>query len=68
MKFKNIREIVEYASVEHSDKLAFKVKHKDGKNISYDDITFVRLREEVEALGKFFIKNGFQGKRIAVIG
>lgn len=67
-KFRNIREIVEYSSVEHSIKTAFKIKHKDGKNVWYDDVTYIRLREEVEALGKFFIKKGFLGKRIAVIG
>ncbi len=67
-KFKNIREIIENSAVEFRSNTAFKVKMRNGKEISYDDITYERLSEEIKSFGKYLIANNLSGKRIAVIG
>ena len=65
IQFKNVREIINNSAKVFPDNLAFKVKLAEK---TYDDITFTRLKEEVEAFGSFLIKEGLQGKRVAVIG
>lgn len=64
-KFANIREIVNYAAENYTDSNALKVKLKDK---TYDDITFTRLKTEVESMGKYLIAQGYKDKRIAVVG
>lgn len=68
VEFKNIRDIIEYSEKKFENNVAFKIKHKNGKNVSYEDVTYKRLSAEIKAFGKYLIKNGLQGKRIAVIG
>lgn len=67
-EFKNIREIIDYSAKEFKDNVAFKVKIREGKNVSYDDITYKRLQDEIKIFGKYLISKGLKGKRIAVIG
>ena len=62
IEYKNIRELIEDCSVRFEKNLAFKVK----KGREYDDITYKRLRDEVEAMAKYILANDL--KRIAVIG
>jgi len=64
-EYSNIRELIEHSSVKFADKKAFIIKLKKD---TYEDITYTRLRQDVEALGKYFIEEGIAGKRIAVIG
>ena len=64
-KFKNIREILDNSAEKFADNVAFKIKLKDK---TYDDVTFSRLKYQVESFGKYLISKGLQGKRIAVIG
>lgn len=68
MEFKNIRDIIKYSEKEFENNIAFKIKNKNGSKISYDDVSYKRLANEIKAFGKYLIKNGLQGKRIAVIG
>ena len=67
-EFKNIREIIEYSAKNYENNLAFKLKRKENGKTVYDDITFLRLFEEIKAFGKYLIRNGLSDKRIAVIG
>ena len=64
-KFNNIRDVLNHSSEKYAENIAFKVKLKDK---TYDDISFRRLKYEVESFGKFLIDKGLGGKRIAVIG
>lgn len=67
-EFKNIKEII-YNSVKlYGDKNAFILKHKNGKEVSYEEITYKKLLEDVNKLGTAFFDMGFQNKRIAIIG
>ncbi|MDD4688387.1 MAG: AMP-binding protein [Eubacteriales bacterium] len=63
--YDNIRQLIEDASVKHGKRLAFKIKKQ--RKI-YDDITYLRLREEMESMGKYLISQNLAGKRVAVIG
>ena len=67
-EFRDIRELITNSKKNFPDNVAFKVKIRDGKNVSYDDVTYTRLESEIKALGKYLINKGFKGKRIAVIG
>lgn len=66
--FKNIRDIIEFSAKQYENNLAFKLKNRINGKVSYDDITFKRLSEEVVAFSKYLLANGYQNKRIAVIG
>lgn len=68
-KFNNLREIIENSAIKYANNIAFRVKKKDeNKNVYYDDINYVRLKNEVEFLGRYLLNNNLGGKRIAVIG
>lgn len=67
-EFKNIREIVENSSKVYSERLAFKIKHKNGKDFTYEDVTFSRLRKDVESLGTYLLNNNYQDKKIVIVG
>lgn len=62
---KNIRDVISRSAEKYPENLAFKVKMKEK---TYDDITYTRLKYEVESIGKYLIQEGYQNKRIAVIG
>ena len=67
-KFKNIKEIV-YNSVKlYADKIAFTIKEKKDDKVSYINVTFTKLLEDINSLGTALYKNGLKGKRIAIIG
>lgn len=67
-EYRDIRELITNSKNKFADNIAFKVKIRDGKNVSYDDVTYTRLESDIRALGKYLISKGFKGKRIAVIG
>lgn len=68
-KFNNLREIIENSAKKYANNNAFRVKKKDmNKNVYYDDINYLRLKNEIEFLGRYLIENNLAGKRIAVIG
>ncbi len=64
-QYDNIRQLLEEAAERFADRKAFIIKLKKD---TYDNVTYTRLRHDVEALGKHFINEGLAGKRIAVIG
>ena len=67
-EFKNIKEII-YNSVKlYGEKAAYVIKHKEKKEVVYENITYKKLLEDVNKLGTAFFDMGFQKKRIAIIG
>ena len=67
-EFTNIKEIL-YNSVKlYGEKTAFILKHKEGKNIRYENKSFNQLLNDINALGSKFYELGFKEKRIAVVG
>lgn len=64
-RFYNFREIINYSAVRYAKNTAFQVKTKTG---DYKNITFAELKNLYYGLCTKFIKMGYLGKRIAVIG
>ena len=66
-KFNNIKELI-YDSVEkYSQNIAFILKNKQGKEISYENVTYEQFGKQVNFLGTGLLKLGLAGKRIAII-
>ena len=66
-KFNNIREILENSVKLYPNRNAFILKNKNEKDVSYTNITFEKLQEDVNGLGTALISLGLKGKRIAII-
>ena len=63
-EFKDIKELI-YNS---ANNIAFVVKHQEGKNKTYENITYKMLLEQINALGTKLYSMGFKNKRIAILG
>ena len=66
-EFKNLKEMIENSVKNYGDNVAYKIKHKDGKKVTYDEITYKKYSEDINALGTAFLARGLKNKRIAVI-
>ncbi len=68
-KYSHLREMIEECAVKYENNIAYKIKKYDeNKKVYYDEITYLRLAQEVEGLARAFMEDGLAGKRIAVIG
>ena len=66
--YQNIREIIEDFTEQFGENIAFTIKHKNGKEVSYEDITYNEFHSDVIGLAKSLIHMGLKDKRIAIIG
>ena len=64
-RFYNFREIINDSAVRYAKRTAFQIKTKSG---DYKNITYAELKNLYYGLCTKFIKMGYLGKRIAVIG
>ena len=67
-KFENIKDMIENAVKLYPNNNAFIIKHKNGKEVTYENITYSRFQEEINALGTGLLNLGLKDKRIAIIG
>lgn len=67
-EFSNIKELIQDATQKYGEKTAFVIKHKKEKEISYENVSYTRLLEEINQLGTKFYDLGYQKKRIAIVG
>lgn len=67
-EFENIKELIYDAVQKYNEKTAFVIKHKKEKEISYENISYTRLLEEVNYLGTKFYDLGYENKRVAIVG
>ncbi len=65
--FDNIREVIYYSVNQYPNNVAFKLKHKNGEEVTYQDITYKEFLDEVNYLGTGLFNLGLQGKRVAII-
>ena len=65
---KDIRDLLEYTADKYGDLTAFILKHKVKKEVSYEDISYIQLRDDVIGLSTYMTENGFKDTRVAVIG
>ena len=68
IEFENIKEIIYNSAEKYGRNRAFILKHKNGKNVEYEDITYEKLLEEINNLGTKFFDLGYKNKRIAIVG
>lgn len=66
--YKNVKEIIKDAVSRYPDCVAFTIKNKNGKNVSYKKITYKELNEDINAFGTALLSIGLKGKRVAIIG
>jgi AMP-dependent synthetase/ligase len=67
-EFKNIKEILYNSEKEYSDKIAFIIKHQEGKNKTYENITYKTFLKQINALGTKLYDIKLKNKRIAILG
>lgn len=67
-QYENIREVMYDAFEKFPENVAFTIKHKKGKNVEYENITYKDLKEQMNALGTALIELGLKDKRVAIIG
>ena len=67
-EFKNIKEIVYNTVEKFSDLRAFVLKHKNGKKVEYEDITYKEFLNQTNEFGTGLYKLGLKDKRIAIVG
>ena len=67
-EFKNIKEIIYNSEKEYSDKIAFIIKHQEGKNKTYENITYKTFLKQINALGTKLYNMKLKNKRIAILG
>lgn len=67
-EFKNIKEILYNSEKEYSDKIAFIIKHQEGKNKTYENITYKTFLKQINALGTKLYDMKLKNKRIAILG
>ncbi len=65
---KDIKELIYNSAKTYANNIAFIVKHQEGKNKTYENITYKMLLEQINALGTKLYSIGFKNKRIAILG
>ena len=67
-EFKDIKELIYNSSKTYANNIAFVVKHQEGKNKTYENITHKMLLGQINALGTKLYSMGLKNKRIAILG
>lgn len=67
-EFKNVKEIIYHSAEVYAQNIAFTIKHKEEKQVNYEDVTYERLLKDVNKLGTAFYNMGLKAKRVAIIG
>lgn len=65
-KIKNLKELIISSTEIYKNKVAYKVKNRPGGE--FVDITYGKVREDIDALGTGLIDLGLKDKRIALVG
>ena len=66
-EFTDLRDMINKSVAKYADNNAFIVKKKEGKEVSYRNITYREFKENIDELGTALIDMGYKDKRIAVI-
>ena len=68
IEFNNVRDIIYHSAEVYAKNIAFTIKHKTESKITYEDITYERMLQDINKLGTALYSMGFKGKRVAIIG
>ena len=67
-EFKDIKELIHNSAKIYANNIAFIVKHQEGKNKTYENITYKTLLKHINALGTKLYDKELKNKRIAILG
>ena len=67
-EFNNIKEIMYNCAEKFKDNIAFVIKHKENKTAIYENISYIKLLNDINSLGTEFYSLGLKDKRVAIIG
>lgn len=67
-EFNNIKEIIYNSADIYENNIAFTIKHKEDKDIIYEDISYKKLLQDINKLGTAFYNINLKEKRVAIIG
>ena len=62
--YKDLKDTINSVAKDFANDTVFKY-NRDGKKV---EISYSRFKKDIDALGTYFLKNGYEGKRIAVYG
>lgn len=68
LKLKSIRHMIDYTVKHSASRIAFRIKQKNGKEVSYKDITYSKMGEDIRAFSTWLLNSGISAKRIVVVG
>ncbi len=60
-EFNNIKEIIYNSAKKYKDKIAFTIKHQEKKKVEYENVTYERLLDDINAFGAGLFKLGAKG-------
>ena len=67
-EFANIKEMIYNSADIYAENTAFIIKHKNGKEVTYENKSYKQLLEDINGLGTVYFQKGYQNKRIAIVG
>ena len=67
-EFENIKEIIYNSVKTYGDNTAFILKHKEKKDNIYENISYKKFLEDINAFGTKLYELGYKNKRIAIVG
>ena len=67
-EFATIKEILRTTVKKHAKNIAFIIKNKEEKKVTYTNITYEKFGKDMRNLGTALIDLGLENKRIAIIG
>ncbi len=68
-EFENIKDLIYAVSQKYNQRTAFMIKHKKENNeVEYENISYLKLLEEINYLGTKFYELGFKDQRVAIVG
>ena len=67
-EFDNVRDLIYDIAQKYNQEIAFIIKHKENDKIEYENISYMKLLEEVNYLGTKFYDLGIKDKRVAIVG
>lgn len=68
LKLKSIRHMIDYTVKHSASRIAFRIKQKNGKEVSYKDVTYSKMGEDIRAFSTWLLNSGISSKRIVVVG
>lgn len=66
-QYNNLRDIINTSAKLYPENNSFILKHKNGKEITYKNITYKDFKQDIDYLGTALMQGGLENKRFAII-